>query len=69
MPVEPNQRPYPGQRKPISTARVQSTIPKGGTNTTWLYPSPQMFYNGARGIITYQWGGWHLQCAVVSRDI
>ena len=22
-----------------------STIPKGGTASTWTYPSPQMFYN------------------------
>ena len=47
MPVEPNQQPYPGQRKPISTERVVSSIPKGGTEATWVYPSPQMFYNGA----------------------
>jgi cytochrome c heme-lyase len=46
MPVEPNQQPCPGQRKILSTSRVASTIPKGGTDTTWLYPSPQMFYNG-----------------------
>lgn len=25
--------------------RVKSNIPKGGTDDTWLYPSPQMFYN------------------------
>jgi hypothetical protein len=46
MPLEPNQQPCPGQRLPIPTDRVQSTIPKGGTDTTWLYPSPQMFFNG-----------------------
>lgn len=34
-----------GQKVPISTARVQSNIPKGGTDSTWLYPSPQMFLN------------------------
>jgi cytochrome c heme-lyase len=46
MPLEANQQPCPGQRKPLSTERVQSTIPKGGTDSTWLYPSPQMFFNG-----------------------
>ena len=46
MPVEPNQQPFPGQRRYISTEREASTIPKGGTETTWVYPSPQMFYNG-----------------------
>lgn len=48
MPLEANQQPCPGQRKPLSTERMQSNIPKGGTDTTWLYPSPQMFFNGAR---------------------
>lgn len=46
MPLEPNQRAAPGQLKAISTSRLQSSIPKGGTDTTWVYPSPQMFYNG-----------------------
>jgi cytochrome c heme-lyase len=48
MPLEPNQQPCPGQRRPLSTERIQSNIPKGGTDSTWLYPSPQMFFNGAR---------------------
>lgn len=47
MPLEPNQLPCPGQRKPLSTERVASTIPKGGTESTWLFPSPQMVFNGA----------------------
>jgi cytochrome c heme-lyase len=47
MPLQPNQQPCPGQRKLLSTERLQSNIPKGGTSSTWLYPSPQMFYNGA----------------------
>lgn len=46
MPLEPNQQPCPGQKKLLSTYRVQSNIPKGGTDSTWSYPSPQMFYNG-----------------------
>lgn len=49
MPLEPNQQPCPGQRKLLSTERCVSTIPKGGTDVTWLYPSPQMFYNGTIG--------------------
>lgn len=46
MPLAPNQQPYPGQRVLLPTERVKSTIPKGGTDSTWDYPSPQMFYNG-----------------------
>lgn len=53
MPLEPNQQPCPGQKKLLSTERVQSNIPKGGTDTTWSYPSPQMFFNG----------GWHVVLA------
>ncbi|GMH45471.1 hypothetical protein BSKO_13428 [Bryopsis sp. KO-2023] len=48
MPLAPNQRPCAGQRKPLSTDRVPSRIPKGGTETTWVYPSPQMFYNALK---------------------
>ena len=48
MPAEPNQQPFPGQRVPLPTDRKASTIPKGGTQGTWLYPSPQMFYNALR---------------------
>lgn len=47
MPIEPNQQPCPGQKRPLSIRREKSTIPKGGTDTEWLYPSPQMFFNGA----------------------
>jgi cytochrome c heme-lyase len=45
MPREPNQRPWAGQQAPLSTQRVVSSIPKGGTADSWLYPSPQMFFN------------------------
>jgi cytochrome c heme-lyase len=46
MPAAPQQSPAPGQEKPLSTQRVRSSIPKGGTaDENWLYPSPQMFYN------------------------
>lgn len=44
MPVNPNQLPAAGQQVPLSTERVRSTIPKGGEETTWTYPSPQMFW-------------------------
>jgi cytochrome c heme-lyase len=46
MPANPNQLPREDQSAPLSTDRVRSTIPKGGTeDDTWTYPSPQMFYN------------------------
>jgi len=48
MPVEPNQRPWHTQTKPLSTERQASTIPKGGTSGTWTYPSPQMFFNALK---------------------
>jgi hypothetical protein len=47
MPSVPNQMPAVGQRQLLSTERQQSTIPKGGTDGSWTYPSAQMFYNGA----------------------
>eukprot|EP00238_Polyblepharides_amylifera_P009706 CAMPEP_0196579630 /NCGR_PEP_ID=MMETSP1081-20130531/23778_1 /TAXON_ID=36882 /ORGANISM="Pyramimonas amylifera, Strain CCMP720" /LENGTH=291 /DNA_ID=CAMNT_0041899269 /DNA_START=105 /DNA_END=980 /DNA_ORIENTATION=+ len=45
MPMEANQRPAPGQVEALSTSRAKSTIPKGGSDGTWVYPSPQMFFN------------------------
>lgn len=47
MPSEAQQKPLADdQSQDLDTNRVQSQIPKGGTDsTTWLYPSPQMFYN------------------------
>lgn len=48
MPAEPNQQPFPGQRLPLSTDRQPSSIPKDGTSSTWVYPSPQMFYNALK---------------------
>jgi len=51
MPLAPNQRPCPGQRKLLSTERIESNIPKGGTSETWVYPSPQMFFNGAWSLL------------------
>ena len=40
--------PYPGQNKLLSTDRRSSHIPKGGTVSTWLYPSPQMIFNALK---------------------
>jgi len=48
MPLEPNQMPCPGQRKHLSTERIPSVIPKGGTESTWLFPSPQMVFNALK---------------------
>lgn len=45
MPMIPSQEPQPGQNLDLSKERKQSTIRKGGTEGTWLYPSEQMFYN------------------------
>jgi len=46
MPSVANQLPSPSQEGQLSTTRVKSTIPKGGSGgETWTYPSPQMFYN------------------------
>ncbi|KAF1794218.1 Cytochrome c/c1 heme-lyase [Phytophthora cactorum] len=48
MPYNPNQDPNAEQRYPLPQGRVQSTIPKGGTEGTWLYPSEQMFFNALK---------------------
>jgi len=59
MPTIPNQLPSPGQSTPLSTVREVSTIPKGAATPsvsaqvveekeTWVYPSPQMFYNALK---------------------
>jgi cytochrome c heme-lyase len=46
MPATANQEPAPGQRGNLPTERVKSSIPKAGTEDgTWVYPSPQMFWN------------------------
>jgi cytochrome c heme-lyase len=49
MPAVAAQSPTPGQRVPLSTARVTSTIPSGTSGEPlWVYPSQQMFYNAMR---------------------
>lgn len=50
MPATPNQLPSPGQKNRLSTERESSSIPKSGTpgESTWTYPSPQMFYNALK---------------------
>jgi len=46
MPATANQELAPGQRLSLPTERVKSSIPKAGTDDgTWVYPSPQMFWN------------------------
>lgn len=45
MPYNRNQLPVEGQQVPLSTKRVKSSIPKAGTDSTWTYPSPQIFYS------------------------
>uniref|UniRef100_A0A0N4ZR41 Holocytochrome c-type synthase n=1 Tax=Parastrongyloides trichosuri TaxID=131310 RepID=A0A0N4ZR41_PARTI len=44
----PNQKPAPDQPFPLSTKRINSSIPKADTNENWQYPSPQMFWNAMR---------------------
>ena len=45
----PNQERAEDQSSALSTERVTSTIPTGdATGGTWVYPSPQMFYNSLR---------------------
>lgn len=48
MPAVPNDLPAPGQKMRLSTDREKSAIPKSGTAETWVYPSPQMFYNSLK---------------------
>ena len=49
MPANPNNSAlYNDQKFPLPQERVASTIPKGGTDETWKYPSPQMFFNALR---------------------
>jgi cytochrome c heme-lyase len=48
MPVNANNFPAEGQSRSISVIREHSTIPKGGTEGTWTFPSPQMFYNALK---------------------
>lgn len=46
MPAQANQTRADSQTIDLSTNRVPSSIPKAGTDKdTWLYPSPQMFWN------------------------
>eukprot|EP00964_Phaeocystis_antarctica_P107197 scaffold71954_cov54-Phaeocystis_antarctica.AAC.3 len=47
MPTQPNQQPATGQRAPLSTRRIDSTIP-GPSEGNWQYPSQQMFFNAMR---------------------
>ena len=42
------QLPAADQPFPLPVARQRSTIPKAGTEESWVYPSQQMFYNALR---------------------
>jgi cytochrome c heme-lyase len=48
MPATAQQLPTPDQPIPLPTHRVVSGIAKGGTDSTWVYPSEQMFYNSLK---------------------
>ena len=50
-----NQQPSPDQPFPLSTERQPSTIPNPHTGATWVYPSPQMFWNAMKRK-GWQWG-------------
>ncbi|CAG8521787.1 4847_t:CDS:2, partial [Racocetra persica] len=39
------QHQMPGQKIPLPTSRVISSIPKAHSFDNWVYPSPQQFYN------------------------
>ncbi|XP_075920973.1 holocytochrome c-type synthase [Petromyzon marinus] len=41
----PNQLPAPDQPFPLPTQREESSIPRAGSNSNWVYPSEQMFWN------------------------
>jgi len=41
----PNQRPSPDQPFELPIERQKSSIPRAGTDQTWVYPSQQMFWN------------------------
>merc|ERR1712062_657757 len=45
MPLDPKQTPAPNQPFPLPIERQKSSIPKAGTEETWVYPSQQMFFN------------------------
>lgn len=45
MPVTAAQHRSEAQQSDLSTDREVSSIPKGGSEGTWQYPSPQMFWN------------------------
>lgn len=45
MPLEAKQKPHPEQPFPLSTDRVESSIPKADGTGNWMYPSEQMFWN------------------------
>lgn len=48
MPSNPDQERNMEQKFPLPQKRTLSSIPKGNTDETWLYPSEQMFFNALK---------------------
>ena len=58
LPKVAEQKPWPGQRIPLNTHRVESVIPKAEftpehqtrvrESSSWMYPSEQQFYNAMK---------------------
>ena len=51
MPTDLSQKPLPGQKAPLETNRMVSSIPTAdGTSDSkfWVYPSEQMFFDAMR---------------------
>eukprot|EP01100_Stratorugosa_tubuloviscum_P008621 TRINITY_DN3595_c0_g1_i1.p1 TRINITY_DN3595_c0_g1~~TRINITY_DN3595_c0_g1_i1.p1 ORF type:complete len:137 (-),score=51.63 TRINITY_DN3595_c0_g1_i1:89-499(-) len=44
----PNQMKHPDQKYDLSIDRISSSIPRGKSDSVWVYPSPQMFYNAIK---------------------
>lgn len=55
MPANPHQKPHHEQAYKLSTERVPSAIPKGGTDGTWTYPSPQANLPIPRTDVVHAW--------------
>merc|ERR1712188_234463 len=57
-----NQQPSPGQPFELDTDRQESSIPRGGTDNNWVYPSQQMFWNAMLR------KGWRWEKDAMSQD-
>jgi len=54
---------YSDQPFELPTERQKSNIPKAGTDETWVYPSPQMFWNAMLR------KGWRWKEADITPDV